>query len=172
MQTAPIDCVDDYDKVLVEQTVRGQSDLPMTILRYPAVYGRNDYHRFGPWLAPMFKGAPEVKVPAAFAAWRWTHGYADDVAEATVCATWNDRAAGRVYNVGEEHTPTWAERLAELAVAAEWQGRIVTAPDEDSALDLTHHLVTDTTRIRQELGYREIVPREEGFRRTVEWERG
>jgi dTDP-D-glucose 4,6-dehydratase len=40
-------------------------------------------------------------------------------------------------------------------------------PDEDT----DQHLVVDTTRIREELGYREHVSREEGLRRTIAWER-
>jgi hypothetical protein len=31
--------------------------------------------------------------------------------------------------------------------------------------------LTDSTRIRRELGYRETVPRAEAMRRTIEWER-
>ena len=33
------------------------------------------------------------------------------------------------------------------------------------------HWIGDTTRIREELGFRETVAREEAIRRTVEWER-
>ena len=36
---------------------------------------------------------------------------------------------------------------------------------------MAQNLVTDTGRIRQELGYREEVPPAEALRRTVEWER-
>ncbi len=32
-----------------------------------------------------------------------------------------------------------------------------------------HHLVGDTSRIRRELGYREVDTREEGLRRTLAW---
>jgi dTDP-D-glucose 4,6-dehydratase len=38
-------------------------------------------------------------------------------------------------------------------------------------LDWSQHWVTDSTRIRSELGYEELVPYEEGLRRTVEWHR-
>jgi hypothetical protein len=33
------------------------------------------------------------------------------------------------------------------------------------------HLVASSERIRTELGYRELLPREEAIRRTIEWER-
>jgi nucleoside-diphosphate-sugar epimerase len=166
----------EYDKILVEQVLRAQSALPVTILRFPAVYGPNDAHRFRPWVRPMLVGVPELKVQDGFARWRWTHGYAEDVAGAVVLAAIHFRAAGRTYNVGEPETPTWAERLRELGQAAGWRGRIVPVPaeelppDQRSPLDLAQNLVTDTRRIRDELGYREVVPRAEGYRRTVEWE--
>ena len=37
--------------------------------------------------------------------------------------------------------------------------------------DYEHHLVTDTSRIRAELGYQERVSREEALRETINWER-
>jgi hypothetical protein len=40
-----------------------------------------------------------------------------------------------------------------------------------SGLALEHHLATDTSRIRDELGYAERVSRAEALRRTIEWER-
>jgi len=38
-------------------------------------------------------------------------------------------------------------------------------------LDYRHHLETDTSRIRNELGYREVISREEAIARTITWER-
>ncbi|HEY2015307.1 MAG TPA: NAD-dependent epimerase/dehydratase family protein, partial [Bryobacteraceae bacterium] len=127
MPHAPIDSVDQYDKVLVESTLRAQSRLPVTILRFPAVYGPNDYHRFAPWLQQMESG-PVLRIQDDYARWRWTHGFAEDVAEAVVLAVTDDRAAGRTYNVGEASTPTWAERLEEWGRIAGWEGRVVPVP--------------------------------------------
>lgn len=39
-----------YDKVLVEQVLMHQTDLPTCILRFPAVVGPQDYRRFQRWL--------------------------------------------------------------------------------------------------------------------------
>jgi nucleoside-diphosphate-sugar epimerase len=166
----------EYDKVLVEQALRAQSEMPVTILRFPAVYGPNDAHRLGRWLRPMLDGAGEVKIEQRFARWRWTHGFAEDVAEAVVLAATDPRAAGRTYNVGELETPTWAQRLVEVGRAVGWSGRIVPAPAEElpadpwGSLDFSQDLVTGSRRIREELGYRELVPRAEGYRRTAAWE--
>jgi hypothetical protein len=70
-----------------------------------------------------------------------------------------------------------AERLAEFARAAGWQGRILEVPPSDLAEsdrlphDFTHHLAYDTARIRSELGYHEVVPRQIALARTLEYER-
>ena len=160
-----------YDKILVERAVMGHPDLPSTILRYPAVYGAGDsYHRFRAWIHKMESGG-DMQVQDAYARWRWTHGYVENVAEAVVLAVADERATNRIYNVGEAETPTIAERIEELGRAAGWQGRVVPAPIEELPHDFAHHLVVDTTRIRQELGYAEVVGREEGLARTIAWER-
>jgi len=173
---APLDNADDYDKVLVEAALRAQSGLPVTILRFPAVYGPNDYHRFQPWLQRM-ESSQELKIDEGYAGWRWTHGFAEDVAEAVVLAVTHDRAAGRTYNVGEPSTPTCAERLEEWGRIAGWRGQVVPVPagelpeNQRMPYDWSHHLAVDTSRIRAELGYAEVVPRGEGIARTIAWER-
>ena len=168
-----------YDKVLVEQALRAQSELPVTILRYAGVYGpRDPYRRFKGWLERMADGS-EIRLAEDFARCRASYGYVEDVATAAVLAATDERAAGRTYNVGNPEGPTMAETVEELGRVAGWKGRVVmVAPDEvpaeerfSHAHDFSHHLVMDTRRIRAELGYREIVPHEEGLRRTIEWER-
>lgn len=178
MTRAPIDCVDQYDKILVERAMTAQSELPVTILRFPAVYGPNDMHRFQRWLQPIAKGVAELRIQDDYARWRWTHGFCEDVAEAVALAVTQECAAGRTYNVGEAVTPAWAERIAELGRAAGWQGRVAPAPaadlpeEQQMPHDFAHHLVVDSSRIRAELGYAEVVPREEALARTLAWELG
>lgn len=174
----PGDWMNRYDKILVEETLRAQSELPVTILRFPAVYGPNDNRRFGPWLQQMANDRAVLKIQEDFGRWRWTHGFSEDVAEAVVLAVTNGRAAGRIYNAGEPQAPTWTERLEEWGRVAGWNGRIVAVPAADlpesqrMPYDYSHHLAIDTGRIRAELGYGEAVPREEGIARTIAWERG
>jgi nucleoside-diphosphate-sugar epimerase len=160
-----------YDKILVERAVLTPRDLPATILRYPAVYGPGDsYHRFRAWLQQMETGG-DIEVQDTYAQWRWTHGYVENVAEAVVLAATDPRAANRIYNVGEPETPSMAGRIEELGRMADWQGRVLPVPTEELPHDFAHHLVVDTTRIRQELDYAEPVTRETGLARTIAWER-
>jgi len=165
-----------YDKILVEQAVMGHGGLPATVLRFPAVIGPNEHRRFHRWLQPMLRGDREVTIQDDWARWRWTHGFVEDVAEAVVLAATRPEAAGRIYNVGEPRTPAMAERLAEFARAAGWRGRLVEVPPADlpevdrMPYDFAHHLAYDTNRIRSELGYAEVVSREDALARMLSWE--
>ena len=166
-----------YDKVLVEQVVMHQTDLPTCVLRFPAVVGPKDHRRFQRWLQPMLRGDAELRIQDGWARWRWTHGFVEDVAEAVVLAVTNSASAGRIYNVGESHAPTMAERLAEFARVAGWRGHIYEVPASELGetdrmpYDFAHHIAYDTTRIRTELGYNEVVPHQFALARTLEYER-
>src|SRR5207245_7896099 len=93
---------DDYDKVPAERTVMNDRELPGTVLRLPMVYGPGDkLHRFFPVLKRITDRRPAIVFSDEFAAWRGTKGYVDEVAAAIALATASDRAAGRIYNVGE-----------------------------------------------------------------------
>jgi nucleoside-diphosphate-sugar epimerase len=169
---------DEYDKIPVEREVLGDAELRGTVLRLPMVYGPGDkLHRFFPVLKRIADGRQTIVFAESLAAWRGTKGYVDDVAAAIALAATSDRAARQVYNVGERDVLTefdWARRVAE---AAGWSGESLVVPDDHAPAHLlppanwAQHWVADTRRIREELGYVERVGRDEGIRRTVEWER-
>jgi nucleoside-diphosphate-sugar epimerase len=173
----PLENSDAYDKILVERASCQFADLPVTILRFPAVYGPHDYHRFGPWIHQMDSGSTELKIQDTFAQWRWTHGYVENIAEAVILSVTNPRAAGRIFNVGESHTPTWYDRISEIGRLAGWKGRIALVPAsklpeaQRNPADFSHHLVIDSSRIRSELHFREVIPHEESLLFTLAWER-
>ena len=102
-----------------------QSDLPTSVLRFPAVLGPKQYRRFQRWLQPMLRADMELRIQEGWARWRWTHGFAEDVAEAVVLGATKTSSAGRIYNVGECYTPTMADRLWDFARVADWRGRII-----------------------------------------------
>ncbi|MBN1563153.1 MAG: NAD-dependent dehydratase, partial [Anaerolineae bacterium] len=170
--------MDDYDKILVEQVVMENGVIPGTVLRLPLIYGPGDYqHRLFVHLKRMDDDRPAIIMSEQLARWRWTRDYVENTAAAIALATTDDRAAGRIYNVGEMPALTMAQWIHEIGQIAKWRGKVVTAPDyqlpEDmqSQAGLEQHLVIDSTRIRQELGYREVVSRVEGLVYTVSWER-
>jgi nucleoside-diphosphate-sugar epimerase len=142
------------------------------------VFGPRDrQHRLYPYLKRMDDGRTAILLEEGQARWRTTRGFAEDMAGAVVLAVTDERAAGRVYNVGESEAlseSAWVERIGR---AVGWSGRIVTLPAArlpkhlDEEIDAAQDLVCDTARIRAELGYRERVAPEDAMRRTVAWER-
>jgi nucleoside-diphosphate-sugar epimerase len=167
-----------YDKTLVERVVMNDADLPATVLRLPATYGAGDpQHRLFGYLKRMDDGRSTIMLEENQARWRWTRGYVENVAESIVLAVTNERAANRIYNVGETDALTEADWVRAIGQAAGWDGEVVTVPQDfipshlATGADYEHHLFTDTSRIRAELGFDERVSREEALRRTVSWER-
>lgn len=170
-----------YDKILVERIALSDPKLPGTILRLPMVYGPGDYqHRLYYYLKHIDDGRPAILLEETQANWRDTRGYVDNVAEGVALAVVDQRAIGRIYNVADANTYTEKEWVEKIGAAMNWQGKVVAVPvselppalaSEAEESDMRHHLALDTSRIRQELGFAEIVPEEEGLRRTIEWER-
>jgi nucleoside-diphosphate-sugar epimerase len=174
MAKGPEDWIYQYDKILVERVVMSDPELPTTILRLPAVYGPGDNrHGISAHLKRMDDQRPAILLDENQARWRWSHGYVENVAAAITLAVTDDRATSRIYNVGEESVPTTAERVRTLAKLVGWPGEIVALPRASlpphlrDAYQYTQDLAYDTSRIRNELGYKEMVSVDEGLRRTI-----
>jgi len=170
--------LDDYDKILVERVVMSSPELPGTVLRLPMVYGPRDYqHRLFAYLKRMEDGRPAIILSENLAAWNTARGYVENVAEAIAMAVADERAAGRIYNVAEPNAGTEREWVETIARITGWKGRILALPADrlpDSLKDegdFRQHLSADTSRIRQELGYRETIEQTEALQRTIHWER-
>ena len=108
---------------------------------------------------------------------RTPRGYVEDVAAAIALAATSSRAAGRTYNVCEPEFFGELQWARKIAAVAGWSGEFVILPHDRTPKHLlwpgntAQHLVASSDRIRDELGYRELVPREEAIRRTIDWER-
>jgi nucleoside-diphosphate-sugar epimerase len=153
-------------------------DLPATVLRLPATYGAGDpQHRLFGYLKRMDDGRPFIMLEENQARGRWTRGYVENMAEAIVLATTDERAANGIYNVGEREALTEADWVRAIGQAAGWNGEVITVPKDfipshlATVTNYEHHLFTDTSRIRAEIGFDERISHEEGLRRTIEWER-
>ncbi len=168
---------DGYDKVAVERVVGSDPVLPATILRLPMVYGPGDpLHRFHPVLKRIADRRRVIPFEELTARWRSPRGYVENVAVAVELATSDDRAAGRVYNVGEALALSELDWARRIAAGAGWDGRFIVVPRDRapahlvSPANLEQHWAADTSRIRAELGYGETVTDTEAIRRTIEWE--
>jgi nucleoside-diphosphate-sugar epimerase len=173
---SPADWLYHYDKILMERVVMNNSELPATVLRLSAVYGPGDTnHRLFSHLKRMDDDRPAILLDENQAHWRWSHGYVENIAAAIVLAVTSDRASGRIYNVGEKSVLTTIERVRSLAKVVGWTGKLVALsrasmpPHLRDINDYSQDLAYDTSRIRSELGYGEVVSVDEGLRRTVAW---
>lgn len=174
----PPDRPSDYEKILVERAVCEQSDVPATILRLPVVYGPGDTarRRTLPYVQRMSDSRPAILLSRSLSDWVLSRGYVDNVASGIADAVMDARAANRTYNIADVHALSERHWVQHLADFCGWRGRIVEVRDESvpSALrpqgNFAQHLVIDTSRIREELGYRERISLAESVRRTVAWE--
>jgi nucleoside-diphosphate-sugar epimerase len=177
-EKAPDEFMNRYDKILVERVALSDPELPGTVLRLPMVYGPFDgQRRLFPYLKRMDDGRPAILLSETAAAWRDCRGYVENVAEAVRLCLTNDAAAGRIYNFNDAEDRTEVDWIRYVAEGAGWAGEIKVWPEDrlpahlQEEIDFTHHFILDTSRIREELGYAEVIPSEEAMRRAVEWER-
>lgn len=117
-----------------------------------------------------------------------SRAYVENAAHAVLlCVDHPDVAAGRVYHVADEITPTDGERALAIAEAMGAELRLLDYPAAagrpayfwGSGRNLeamgrpgpppTHHKLLDTSRLRRELGFEDIVGFEDAVRRTVSW---
>jgi nucleoside-diphosphate-sugar epimerase len=164
-----------YEKRWVEQVVLGDAALPACMLRFPAVYGPGAYRRQD-WIKRMLDGRPAIILGRGEATFRFSHGYAEDVGEATALAAVNECSADRIYNVGERNVPTERQRLQDFARVAGWDGHIVEVDDEivPGGDGLPYHgqdWLLNTKRIRRDLGFEEVADYEQGIRHTIAWQK-
>ncbi|MBV6759838.1 NAD-dependent epimerase/dehydratase family protein [Rhodococcus opacus] len=159
----------------------------ITHLRYPCLYGPRQLAprewsvirrvRDGRTHVPVLNGGLTLE----------TRAYVENAANAILLAVDRPEASsGRIYNVADAYTPSDATIVQAIAAAMGAEVALANFPPEmgrpayfwGANRDLnftttglpptTHHLLIDSSRIREELGYTDIVGFEEGIRRTVE----
>lgn len=104
-------------------------------------------------------------------------GYVENCAHAVLLAAEAPEAArGQVYNCGDEHVLTVAQRIQVIAQALgetielvnlPW---VLATPARPLVMQpLTTHRVFDLTRLKVQLGYRDVVPARVGLANTAHW---
>lgn len=147
--TAADDPLFHYEKILVERALLGRRGLDAVVARLPKVYGPERNADF----ASVHRYAHQPH-------WRWTHSYVKNVAAALALIGLALELRRRIYNVGEAHTPSVAERLRDLPPSP-------IAPDRETPLDFRQDMVMASGAIRVEVGFAEPVEYREGVRRTL-----
>jgi nucleoside-diphosphate-sugar epimerase len=170
--------MDEYDKILVERVALGDDALAGSVVRFPMVHGERDgQRRFYPLWKRIADGRRAILMSTGAAAFRSSRTHVENAAHAVALVATDDRAAGRAYNVGEPEALAWSEWARLIGKQMSWGGQLVIRPSNEMPAHLRdsrpdvwdHHLVANTSRIRRELGYREVVDRDEGLRRTLVW---
>lgn len=106
-----------------------------------------------------------------------THGYAANLAHAVLLAVDKPEAsAGQIYNCGDEQVLTLHQWVEIIAQAMNYKLDIICLPNEVAgpARPLvmhatSHHHVMDLSKLKNELGYRDLLPAEEALVKTVHW---
>jgi nucleoside-diphosphate-sugar epimerase len=141
----------DYEKILVERAAAADPRLPATVVRLGMVYGPGDPQNRLRQLAELSEGRCN---------WRPCRVYVENAAHGiALCAT-HPASAGRIYNLAD------GEVLSECDFAKR-AGIDVRIVPETMPLEWSQDWILDTTRIRQELGYREVFSTGEAIRATL-----
>ena len=166
---------EDYDKIILEEASAADGRFETTVIRAPMIFGPGDkQHRFA-WAINAVKKGGVIELDQRAAKWPNSYGYIDDVAEAMVLAATSSKAAGRIYNVGQNFVRNPIEWLLTFAVVLNRPVEVLEVPPEKRGLqaeradasDLSYPLTLDSSRIRHELGFTEIVPEREALLRTI-----
>jgi nucleoside-diphosphate-sugar epimerase len=105
------------------------------------------------------------------------HGYTENLAHAVLLAVDRpDAAAGKIFNAGDEEVLSVRQVIALVAAALDHPLEIVSMPYEIAtparpllAQPLPAHRVLDITRVRRDLGYRDVVPARAALASTARW---
>ncbi len=144
-----------------------------TVLRYPLIYGPRAIPPFDwYWVKRVLDRRPWVLLPGDGLTLP-QRGYARNLAHAVVLALESPKATGQTYNTGDERCLT-VQALAQLVAEAlghRWEMIPVTfeeAPPGNPFATPCHTLL-DLSKIKTELGYRDLVEPGEATRETALW---
>ncbi len=169
---------DKVAKIVASEAMVFERHPDATHFRYPYIYGPNQVI---PKEWTIVKRALDRRPHLLLADGGRTvesSSYVENVAHAVLLAVDHvDRSAGRVYNVADSQTFSWRQIAEIVAEELDHDFTFVDLPYEVARPAypmLTHHSsqhrIVDTTRLRTELGYTDLVPPLEAMRRTIRWQ--
>jgi nucleoside-diphosphate-sugar epimerase len=153
-----------YLMALSEQIVmeaHQQGHYIVTMLRYPIIYGPLD-------------GRRQLIIPDEGLRLE-RRAYAENAAHSVLLAVDKPEvSAGQIYNVGDEKILSLREWIQIVARTLNYELELVSMPFSLAQasrpyVESPNHLVMDISKIKAELGYKDVVPAEEAIQRTVNW---
>ena len=150
-----------------------------THFRYPIIYGPRHP---GPaeWciIRRIKEGRKQIIVPGGGMA-LISRGFAENMAHAILLAVDNPTASeGQIYNITDERVLTTREWIRLVAQVLNHEFEFVEIPFNMLRHDFNntptqalfpYHRVQDITKIKEQLGYREVVPVDKGMELSVRW---
>lgn len=153
--------------------LHNQGAFEATIVRYTGVYGPYSYVPFEwYWVRRIRDGRQHILLEGDGLGLP-QRGCSENLAHAVTLAATSPRAAGQVYNAGDERTLTLRALTELIAEALGHHWEVVSVPLTigpcRNPLVQRQHTLLDLHKLRSELGYRDLVSVEEATARTVRW---
>lgn len=165
-----------YEKILVEQTLLNQNQIQPTILRLGAVYGPGDpQHRFREYVRRMKARRPYILLEQGQLNWKFTHIDVTSVSDAIFQVSTTAKTSGKLFNIGEPVTPTVGERIQQIAQLLEWRGEVIEVPSQylpqhlQMGFNWRYHMEISSQRYSREVSGVQS-DRDTTLQQTIKWE--
>ena len=172
-QGVSADMFENYDKLVIEEVLRA-TDMDFVVLRPPMIFGVADKQRRFSWVVDNAKAGEGFALDERAYGWLNSYAYVDDVAEAFVLAALHPKACGRTFNLGQDFVRSAAEWAALLLPMLGHESDVRAAPagngvwaDRAEAMDLRYPLTLDSSLIRRELGFTEVIDEQSALEKTL-----
>jgi nucleoside-diphosphate-sugar epimerase len=179
-ETAPIVATEDEQRfgwlIARSEQITLETHPTGTVFRYPYVYGPYQIRpREWSFMRRLLDGRREIILPH-YGLGLSTHGWAGNLGHAVLLAVDQpDAAAGKIYNCGDLEQLTLAQVVQVIADALDVSVEIIPVSYDVAGVHRARvlsplgHQLLDLTRIRTELGYRDMLGVREALARTVDW---
>lgn len=165
------------DKLSVEHELLRDSRVETTILRLPMVHGPGDpQHRFYDLARRFGDRRSVILMEKNHSQVRMPRTHVKNVGRAIVLAVSGKASPHWIFNVADLNPPTEWELWRSAARISGWQGEIKVVENEEAPpflqnpFQTEHPIVVDSSRIRDSLGFLEVIGREDGLSDTLRWE--
>lgn len=162
---------DEYEKLDVEELVLPRG---ATVLRLPMVFGEGDGQRREEFILRRVR-AGRGRIPIGSGSWLSARGYVRDIARgARLCLERPERVRGEILNLCERRTAPVVLWATQILHAAGSEAELVRVPEDllpedmGETATIAQHLMVDSTKARELVGYTDTEPLE-AVRRSVAW---
>lgn len=150
-----------YEKILVEKIYQRESQLDLTILRLPAVYGPRDYqNRILGYLRRMVHQREYILLEHGEDTWKMSRTYVRNVAAAIAAVAHGNGGPLKVYNIEPDCDLSQRKWIEMIAHSAKWNGEILSVPRASLPESMRKRFnwrqdwIIDGSRLRKDAGFK------------------